>query len=288
MDSSQRTLKSSVAISGIGLFFGNPVSLLLKPAEANSGIRFIRTDIPGSPVVIANAKFIANDTRRVLLKNDEAEVEGIEHLMSCLAGLGIDNIEIELDAREMPACDGSSLEYVNLINKVGLVKQDAQKRYFESKDSVVISDGNASISVIPGNEGLHISYSLGFSGYDFDDTFSISLTDDSNFVKQIAPARTFGLVENIRKFKELGIGNGITDDNTIIVQKNGGTTKPLSMEPADLRFSNECTRHKILDLIGDLYLSNLAIRGHIIARRSGHFLNTRMAIKLIEISGGTT
>ncbi len=283
MESSQQTLKGSVELAGTGLFFGKPVSLCLNPAPVNSGIRFVRTDLPGRPAVIANANSIANDTRRVLLKNEEAEVEGIEHLMACLAGLRIDNVEIELDAREMPACDGSGRDYLNLINKVGLVKQDAQKRYFEGKNSVVISDGNASISLIPGNNGLHISYSLGFNGYDFDDSFSISLTD-SNFMEQIAPARTFGLFENISKFKELGIGNGITDDNTIIVHKSGVTTKPLSMAPANLRFANECTRHKVLDLIGDLYLSNLTIRGHIIARRSGHFLNIRMARKLIEIS----
>lgn len=255
----------------------------LKPAPVDTGIRFVRVDLDGRPCILANANSIANDTRRVLLKNDESEVEGIEHIMACLAGLEIDNLEIELDSKEMPAGDGSALGFVKLIEQAGIVEQDAKKRRFTGNNMVVVNDGNASISFIPDGEELKVSYTLDFDGYGLDDKYSITLTTN-NFCEQIAPARTFGFDSYISAFIKLGIGKGVTDDNTFVVHKDGSFTKPRSMTPARLRFPNECVRHKILDLLGDLYLSNIALNGHIIAKRSGHFLNIRMARKLAEVA----
>ena len=271
MNDFQRTIKKTVEVSGVGLFFGKPVSLRLKPAPIDAGIRFVRVDLTGNPCVLAHAKSIVNDTRRVLLKKNGAEVEGIEHMMACLAGLGVDNLEIELNEKEMPAGDGSSIKFVQLIKEAELVEQNAKKKLFASKDIVVVSDGNASIAIIPDGEELRVSYTLDFSGYCLNDKYSITITTNS-FCEQIAPARTFGFDSNINTFKELGIGKGITDDNTFVVRRDGGFSKPLSMTPAELRFPDECVRHKILDLLGDLYLSNITLRGHIIAKRSGHFL----------------
>ncbi|MGR3218749.1 MAG: UDP-3-O-acyl-N-acetylglucosamine deacetylase [Candidatus Anammoxibacter sp.] len=279
----QQTIKDTVEFSGVGLFFGKPVSLRLKPASIDTGIRFVRSDLPGNPCVPAHAKSVANDTRRVLLKGNGAEVEGIEHMMACLAGLGVDNLEIELNEKEMPAGDGSAIKFVQLIKEAGLIKQDAKKKLLVGNDIIVVSDGNASIAVIPDSDELTVSYTLYFDGYCLDDEYSINVTADS-FCEQLAPARTFGLDTNINTFKELGIGKGITDDNTFVVHKNGDFSKPLSGSPARLRFPDECVRHKILDLLGDLSLSNITLRGHIIAKRSGHFLNIRMARKLSEIA----
>lgn len=285
MSSFQQTIKDSIEFSGVGLFSGNKVSLRLKPAPVNTGIKFIRTDLPDSPYIIANANSIANDTRRVLIKNNDVEVEGIEHLMACLSGLNVDNLEIELDSKEMPAGDGSSLKFVKLIKETGLIKQNAKRKFYEISDKIVVCDGNASIAIIPNDKKLRVSYTLDFNGYSLNDKLSLTITTD-DFCEQIAPARTFGFDSYITKFIELGIGKGVTDDNTFIVQKNGQFSKPLSMSPAELRFSNECVRHKILDLLGDLYLSNIPLHGHIIAKRSGHFLNIRMAKKLAEIATG--
>ena len=285
MSSFQQTIKESIEFSGVGLFSGNKVSLRLKPAPVNTGIKFIRTDLPNSPHIIANANSIANDTRRVLIKSNGVEVEGIEHLMACLSGLNVDNIEIEIDSKEIPAGDGSSLKFVKLIKETGLIKQNAKRKLFEISDKIIVCDGNASIAIIPDDKKLRVSYTLDFNGYSLNDNLSITITTD-DFCEQIAPARTFGFDSYIAKFIELGIGKGVTDDNTFIVHKNGQFSKPLSMSPAELRFSNECVRHKILDLIGDLYLSNMTLHGHVIAKRSGHFLNIRMAKKLVEIAAG--
>ncbi|MGR3179632.1 MAG: UDP-3-O-acyl-N-acetylglucosamine deacetylase [Candidatus Anammoxibacter sp.] len=283
MNAFQQTIKKTVEFSGVGLFSGKPVSLRLNPAPIDTGIRFVRSDLSGNPCVLAHAKSIANDTRRVLLKNNGTEVEGIEHMMACLAGLGVDNLEIEINEKEMPAGDGSSIKFVQLIKEAELVEQDAKKKLLVGKDIVVVSDGKASISIIPDSEELKVSYTLDFDGYCLNDKYSINVTT-SSFCEQLAPARTFGFDTNINTFKELGIGKGITDDNTFVVHKNGDFSRPLSMSPAELRFPDECVRHKILDLLGDLYLSNITLSGHIIAKRSGHFLNIRMARKLAEMA----
>lgn len=282
MSGYQQTINRSVTLSGAGLFSGKPVVLRLRPSSVGTGIRFVRVDLPSSPSVRADAASIVNDTRRVLLEDGEAVVEGIEHLMASLAGLGVDNLTVELDGREMPAGDGSALKFVELVTGAGIVKQDAQRRCFTGKDSLVVSDGHASIAVIPDRETLTLTYLLDFNGYCLNDKYTVDITVDT-FCDQIAPARTFGLDSNVAIFKELGIGKGITDDNTFIVQRNGNFTKPLSGSPATLRFPDECIRHKVLDLLGDLSLSNVALNGHIIAKRSGHFLNVRMARKIADV-----
>lgn len=284
MNNYQQTIKKEIKLSGCGLFLGEKVSLLLRPAPVNTGIRFIRVDLPDTPSIQADVNSIANDSRRVFLKRDGVEIETIEHLMACLSGLGIDNLEIEINGREVPACDGSSYQFVSLIMEAGLVKQEAQKKTFKCNDPIVVSDGKSSIAFMPDRNGLTISYTLDFDGYYLNkEEYSIKIDADS-FCKEIAPARTFGLISNVKEFKQLGIGKGVTDDNSLIVHKDGRILKPLSMVPAILRFSNECIRHKILDIIGDLYLSNLTLNGHIVAKRTGHFLNTRMAKKIVEIA----
>lgn len=279
----QQTIKECLQFSGIGLFSGVQVSLCLKPAPVNSGIKFVRTDLNGKPSILATASSINGDARRVFLKNDDVEVESIEHLMSSLAGLCIDNIEVEINKKEMPSGDGSSLLFVQLLKKTEIVKQDAKKKVFKKNNKVVLSEGNSSISFQPGGEGLKISYILDYGGDYINDEYNFTFSTDK-YCDEIAAARTFGIFTDVAKFKEFGIGKGITDDNTFVIQTNGEFLKPLSMTTAKLRFSNECVRHKILDLIGDISLSNMALSGHIIAKRSGHSLNLKMAKKLVELS----
>ncbi len=286
MDLYQHTIKDAVEISGRGLFTGNPVTLRLKPAPVNAGIRFVRVDLPGKPRIKANIDSVANDTMRVFLKENDVEVECVEHMMSCLSGLGIDNLDIEIDNREMPIIDGSSLKYVEIIMAVGIEKQDAEKDVFTINEKIVVSDGSASIFAEPNDDdgdALKLTYTLDYGGHYLSENYSVTITGD-DFREQLAPARTFGLDSNIDMFKQLGLGSGVTDENTFILHKNGQITKPISVTPAKLRFSNECVRHKMLDLLGDLYLSNLALRGHIIAVRSGHFLNIRMAKRLADLA----
>lgn len=284
MDKLQKTIARPVEYSGIGLFTGEEVKIRFNPAPANAGIYFLRNDLEGLPKVPASVETISNCNRHILLKNKGVEIKSVEHIMAALAGLGIDNIEIETDGNEMPAGDGSALLFTQLLNGAGFVELEETKKVFFLKDEITVGNGDASIRALPYDKGLSLSYILDFNGSFLDrQYFEIELTE-SNFCSQIAPARTFGLRTDIEEFKKKGIGKGVTDDNSLILNEDGTITKPLSMAPAKLRFPNECIRHKILDIIGDLYLTNFTLFARIVATKSSHYLNAQMAEKIVEKS----
>ena len=283
MIATQRTIKKVVEFSGNGLFTGERVCLRLNPDAANTGIKFIRMDLPNLPIIPASVGFISNYSRRIMLKNNGAEVQCIEHLMAALSGMGIDNLLIELDGREIPAGDGSSKIFTELIKDAGTIEQDEPKRTFTVVRPITVKKGDASISALPYDKGFLLSYVLDFNGaFLHNQCYNIEL-NDVNFGEEIAPARTFILSKYIEEFRKLGLGKGVTDDNSLVVHEDGRITKPLSMTPAQLRFPDECIRHKVLDLIGDLYLANVTLRGHIVAFKSGHTLNTLMAEKIANV-----
>ncbi len=284
MDCTQKTIRQEAECSGIGMFGGECTKLRFKPSPIDTGICFIRVDLPNRPRIPANISSLSSNYKRIFLKNEEAEVECVEHLMAALAGLGIDNIEIEINGREIPAVDGSSKLFLELLKRVGTVELGGGKKIFTVKTPIVVSSGNASIMAVPYHKGLIFSYTLDFNGsFIKKQTYDIEFTED-NFCREIAPARTFGLSTYIEEFKRLGLGKGITDDNSIIVHEDGKMTKPISMKSAELRFPDEFVRHKILDLVGDLYLANVLIQGRIIANRSGHTLNVQLAEKIARVA----
>jgi UDP-3-O-acyl N-acetylglucosamine deacetylase len=280
----QRTISRVVEYVGIGLFTGEEVKLRFKPSSANTGINFVRTDIEGHPKIPANVETVSDSTRQMSLEKKGVGIKSIEHLMAALAGLGVDNIEIESNGNEVPAGDGSALLFTQLLKGTGIVPLEKQKNTFYLKEELKVSDGDASIIALPYDKGLSLSYILDFNGSFLNrQCFEIELTEN-NFSTQIASARTWGLRSVIEEFKKKGLGKGVTDDNSLILHEDGTITKPLSMTPANLRFPNECVRHKILDIIGDLYLTNLELNARIVATKSGHYLNACMAKKIIEIS----
>ncbi len=282
MDKHQRTISRVVEYSGVGLFTGKEVELRFKPSKENTGIVFVRTDIDGHPKVPANIETLSGTKRLISLEKDSVGVKSVEHVMAALAGLGIDNIEIEINSNEVPAGDGSSLLFIQLLKGTGIKPLEKPKNTFYLKKEIKVSNDNASIIALPYDKGLSLSYILDFDGSFLNrQCFEIELTED-NFRTQIAPARTFGLSTVIEEYKKKGWGKGVTDENSLILQEDGTITKPLSMAPAELRFPNECTRHKILDIIGDLYLTNLTLYARIVATKSGHYLNTCMAEKILE------
>lgn len=279
----QRTINKVVEFSGNGLFTGENVSIRLNPDGVNTGIKFIRTDLPNHPIIPASVRFLSNHARRIMLKKDMVEVQSIEHLMAALAGMGIDNLSIELDGCEIPAGDGSSKIFAGLIKDAGITEQDEPKKTFVVIQPITVRKGEASISALPYDKGFLLSYVLDFNGtFLHNQCYNIEL-NEANFGEEIAPARTFILSKSIEEFRKLGLGKGVTDDNSLVVHEDGRITKPLSMTPAQLRFPDECIRHKVLDLIGDLYLTNVTLRGHIIAFKSGHTLNTLMAEKIAKV-----
>jgi UDP-3-O-acyl-N-acetylglucosamine deacetylase len=193
-------------------------------------------------------------------------------------------MEIEINGREIPAGDGSAQLFVEIFKKAGIVDLGGKKKVFMVQAPIMVSNGNASVMAVPCEKGLVFSYTLDFHGaFIQQQTYDIEFTEE-NFCREIAPARTFGLSTYIEEFKRLGLGKGVTDDNSIIVHEDGKMTKPISMKPAELRFPNELVRHKILDMVGDLSLANVLIQGRIIAKRSGHSLNVQLAEKIVSVA----
>lgn len=267
----QKTIAKEIVLKGIGIHTGNSVNVVLKPAGTDNGVVFIRTDVAGSPRIKANVEsFLAQKlNRRSSIGNGQTQVQTIEHLMSALSSLGIDNIDIRLDNNELPGLDGSAIDFVKAIEEAGIVTQDKPKYVYVVKEPITIQDGESSITIVPCAE-FKISYTLDYNHPKLAVQFLELAINAESFKTQIAPARTFCLESEAVQLQNQGLGQGANYENTLVVGKEGVIKNKL-------RFTDEFVRHKILDLIGDLYLSGGAIAGHVIALRSGHALNLQIA-----------
>jgi len=282
----QRTIQKEVSLTGIGLHTANKVKITFKPAEPGSGINFVRADLPSKPVVKISTESLLSQSRslrRTSLGNENVEIHTIEHLMASLSGLGIDNLWIEIDNNEIPGLDGSSLNFMELLLEAGIKEQEEPKQYYAIREPIIIEEEKASIIALPSSE-FKISYTLDYD-YPFLKTqfMEIIITPDS-FKEKIAAARTFCIEEEAEDLRHKGMGLGANYDNTLVVGKDGVIKNKL-------RFENEFVRHKILDLLGDLYLLGQPVKGHIIALRSGHSLNMKLVRKIFQqkeknLSGG--
>ncbi|MBN1688847.1 MAG: UDP-3-O-[3-hydroxymyristoyl] N-acetylglucosamine deacetylase [Candidatus Omnitrophica bacterium] len=270
----QRTLKQSVTFEGRGLHTGQFVRLTIHPASDGSGILFCRTDLdPQCKVkgVVANAK--DDGTRQTVLMVGQGVVRTIEHLMATFHGLGVDNALVEVDGEELPALDGSAREYTEAFLRVGLIEQNAERHWINVERPIFVDQGDQSIIVLPASH-LSISYTLSYRHTDLQDQFlSIRILPEI-FESELAPARTFCLKEEASYLLAQGFGKGANLANTLVFERNA---------PIDntLRFENEACRHKITDLLGDLFLAGKFVRGHIIATRTGHLFNLDFVRKLI-------
>jgi UDP-3-O-[3-hydroxymyristoyl] N-acetylglucosamine deacetylase/3-hydroxyacyl-[acyl-carrier-protein] dehydratase len=270
----QRTIEKEIALSGVGLHTGNKVSIKFRPAEANTGIHFIRSDIPGRPVIKATLDNVipSKSHRRTSIGNGSVEIYTIEHLMAVLAGLKIDNLYIELDNNEVPGFDGSGQVFSDLLIKAGLKEQQHPRQYYSVKEAVSIEDDGAIIAAFPSSE-LKISYTLNYDHPQLKTQFlTLSLTEEE-FKDKIVSSRTFCVEDEVDELIKAGLGKGANYENTLVVGKNGVIKNRL-------RFEDEFVRHKILDLIGDLYLLGMSLRGNFIAIRSGHTANLKLLNKI--------
>ena len=272
----QKTIASQVSLSGVGIHTGNKVNVTFKPAPVSSGVVFIRTDISGASRIQANVQsFLASKfSRRSSIGNNEAEVQTIEHLMSALSSLGIDNIEVEIDNNELPGLDGSAIKFVEALEKAGIIEQEQEKYIHVIKEPISIEDGISSITIVPAKE-FKISYTLNYDHPMLAAQFLEVCVNAESFKTEIAPARTFCLEGEASELQNQGLGLGANYENTLVVGKTGVIKNKL-------RFKDEFVRHKILDLIGDLCLAGCPIRGHVIALKSGHSLNLKIAQKIYE------
>ena len=273
----QRTIARELSLKGIGLHTANKVNITFKPAEIDSGIKFIRTDLPRKPVIavsVDNLLPVARSPRRTSLGNDAAEVQTIEHLMAALAGMGIDNLYIEIDAEEIPGLDGSSLNFLEVLDKAGVIEQEKEQRYYSIKEPIFVEEDGSTIIASPSSE-LKISYILDYGHALIKTEFLEVNINPEAFRKELASARTFCLEEEANGLQDQGLGLGANYENTLVVGKNGVIKNKL-------RYPDEFVRHKILDLMGDLYIMGCPLKGRIIALRSGHSLNLKLVNKLSQ------
>lgn len=284
MNGKQRTINRSVSIEGVGLHTGRPVKVVFKPAGENEGVVFVRTDLEGRPEIPASISFLSNRLRRTALRRGDVEVFTVEHVLAALGGLGIDNLIIEIDGSEAPNADGSALPFVEVLQKAGIREQEAEKRVFRIESPMGVREGDMSLMALPEDDALWISYVLQYDWPGIGTQYVAVELDEEAFCKEVAPARTFSPEEEVKELQELGLGKGASYDTALIVKKTG------EVEDNKLRFPDEFVRHKVLDLIGDLFLLGAQIRGRIVAMRSGHALNAKLVAamreKMVKGEGG--
>ncbi len=281
----QKTVAGSTEVTGVGLHTGAEVRAEILPANADTGIVFVRTDLPGAPRVEARIENLKDLPRRTAIAargpdGAEVEVHTIEHLLATFCAMGIHNAEVRLDGPEVPGMDGSALPFYEALRAVGTTELDAAAPELVVAESVALADGNASVVAIPsnGSGGLEIAYTLDYDTPRLGTQFLSIRLDEETFATEIAPARTFVLVEEVDALRAAGLGKGASTDNTLVLGRDGIIENTL-------RFDDEFVRHKVLDLLGDLFLAGRRIRGRVQAIRSGHDLNVRLAQSLVEAAG---
>lgn len=273
---SQTTLKNAISCTGIGLHSGKKVSMTLHPAAENTGVVFRRTDIAGGNAEIPALATHVLDSRlcTVIGLSAQQSIGTIEHLMSALVAMGVDNVVVEVNAPELPIMDGSAAPFVFLIECAGLVTQSAPRQALKILKPVTVSHGTAEASLVP-SDTPRIDFEIDFAAAAIGQqamTFSVS---PSAFAAEIARARTFCLIDDIAKMRDAGLALGGSLDNAIVV--NGAEI----LNEGGLRYTNEFVRHKVLDAIGDLALAGRPIIGHYTGKRSSHALNTALVKALL-------
>ncbi|MBI5196729.1 MAG: UDP-3-O-acyl-N-acetylglucosamine deacetylase [Nitrospirae bacterium] len=270
----QHTLKQEVTVSGIGLHTGRMINMRLKPAPRDTGIIFIRTD-KGNAEIKACVNSVVDTIFATNLGFNGVRVGTVEHLLSALAGLNIDNLYVELDGSEVPIMDGSAFVFTQKITETGIAKQAKKISCLRIIKPFSIEEEFCQIAVMP-YEGTKVTYRVHHKHPAFgEQKMSIDITG-TNFIKELAPARTYGFLKDVNFLRSKGLARGGSLENALVLGENGLINKNK------LRFKNEFVRHKILDAIGDISLLGLPIYGHIIANKAGHALNIKFIKKLLS------
>ncbi len=275
--SQQQTIKTEAELSGRGLFTGLPATVRFKPAPAGSGVTFVRADQNPPIRIAARIDNLSKRARRTALRNGTVAIETVEHCLAAVRGLGIDNLDIELDGAEVPAADGSALPFVEVLREAGIEPLAGEREVVQIVEPIRVSDGDAELVAWPGEpDRLDIIYELDYGA----DTavgrqiHRFTLEGDS-FTREIAPARTFVTDREAEQLRAAGLGTHLTYQDILVIGEQGPIENAY-------RFPDECVRHKILDLIGDLMLLGSPVCGRIYARKSGHNLNHELVRKLGE------
>ena len=277
----QRTLRNSICAVGVGLHSGQKVLMTLAPAPANSGITFRRVDFDPAIEIVACASNVGSTDLSTTLvreyKGQRVSVSTVEHLLSALAGVGIDNARIDIDTSEVPIMDGSAGPFVFLIQSAGIVEQNASKQFIRVKETVRVQEGDKVAELVPCDH-FRVSFTIDFGhpallGTRLAQSFDFSTT---SFIKEISRARTFGFIQDIEHLRAKGLALGGSMDNAVVLDDS----KVLNEN--GLRYSDEFVRHKTLDAVGDLYLLGKILIGEFRGYKSGHYLNNRLLRALLD------
>jgi len=270
----QQTIKRPVALEGIGLHSGKPVKVTLSPAPPDSGIVF-RVGPNGQPIPAASESVVDSHYATTIGRNG-TRIQTVEHLMAAAAGLGIDNLAVEVDGTEVPAMDGSAKPFVGLLNAAGRQAQSARRRPITIRQPLHVGGGNRWIRILPADE-LRISYTLDNDHPAIGTQVLSWVPTEESFINEYAPARTYGFLKDLGAMRKHGLALGGSLDNAIVVGKRGTLN--------GLRYRDEFVRHKVLDLIGDLALLGRPLLGHVVARNAGHSLNFDLVVEIQRALG---
>jgi len=272
----QQTIKETIAIKGIGLHSGKEVEIKLEPAGVDNGVKFIRIDKKNDNVIEAIWSNVSETVLSTTISNDSGlKISTIEHLMSALSGLHVDNLNIYINASEVPIMDGSSRPFVDIIENTGIKVQNKKRKLLNIKKTIEVKNNNSSVKITPNNQ-FSIDFEIDFPSQLVSKQSCQLQLINGNYKTDIAAARTFGFEKDVEHLRSNGLALGGSLDNAVVV----GESKILNKD--GLRYSDEFVRHKILDSIGDLYLAGAPIIGYFYGNKSGHYLNHQLLKKLFS------
>jgi UDP-3-O-[3-hydroxymyristoyl] N-acetylglucosamine deacetylase/3-hydroxyacyl-[acyl-carrier-protein] dehydratase len=265
----QHTIAREGSFSGIGLHTGNLTTLTFRPAAANAGITFYRKDLPNNPAIPAEIDNVVDVSRGTTIGVNGVKVHTVEHVLAALAGLAIDNLDIDVDANETPVGDGSSLPFLDTLKEAGIVEQDAEREYIKISQPVYYKSDDVTLSVLPADE-LRLTMTIAYDHMAVGTQYASYTITPETFETEIAPARTFCFLSEVKALQEQGLIKGGSLENAIVI----GDEAILN---EDLRFPDEFVRHKLLDLLGDMYLLGKPVKGHVIGVKSGHAMHVHFS-----------
>ena len=299
----QQTIKEPVSYKGIGLHTGKRVTITFRPADINTGIRFVRMDLPKHPSIQADIDHVIDVSRGTTLGDGDVRVSTVEHVLSALAGMQIDNLIVELDSEEAPVGDGSALPIVDVLIKAGIEEQDSPKDYLIIEDTISYSDKQRGVDIVVlPSDDYRITFMIDYKNPALGTQYTSMYSLEDEFVSDYAPARTFGFLSEVEALREEGLIQGGSLDNAVVIVDKEVDEKELAyfknlfgikkrvcvgkngtINNVKLRYENEFVRHKTLDLIGDLFLLGVPLQAHILAARSGHAANVELVKKIRQV-----
>ena len=272
----QQTIAEKVSCTGVGLHSGAPTQLVLHPARAGEGVSFVRTDTGSRAETPARASEVTSTRLATTLGRGDASVRTVEHLLAACYGLGIDNVRVEVDGPELPVMDGSAAPFVYLIRSAGVFRQRAPRRVLRMRRPLEVRDGDRSVRIEPARD-FRVTYAVDFEHPAIRrQEICLSPLDPARFEREIAAARTFGFLQDVRALWEAGLARGGSLDNTVLLDE------VRVVNPQGLRWPDEFVRHKVLDLCGDLALLGMPIAGHVHVERGGHALHQQLVAAILE------